>query len=53
MDDLTAITGAPGAGGNGPVGYGFEANGTQHVFYSGIEDRHIDELWWGPRAPAR
>jgi hypothetical protein len=52
MDDLTAITGAPGSGGNGPVGYAFDAQGTQHVVYSGRDDRHIHELWWGRRAPA-
>jgi hypothetical protein len=51
-DDLTAITSAPGSGGNGPVGYAFDAQGTQHVVYSGRDDRHIHELWWGRRAPA-
>jgi hypothetical protein len=24
----------------------FEAEGTQHVFYQGVEDQHIYELWW-------
>jgi hypothetical protein len=51
MDDLRAITGAPDAGGDGPVGYAFEAQGTQHVVYIGLNDRHVHELRWGPRAP--
>jgi hypothetical protein len=51
MDDLRAITGAPAAGGDGPVGYAFEAQGTQHVVYIGLNDRHVHELRWGPRAP--
>jgi hypothetical protein len=49
LNDLTAATGAPLSGGNGPVGYAFE--GTQHVTYVGRNDHHIHELWWGPRAP--
>jgi hypothetical protein len=52
MDDLTAATGAPHSGGNGPVGHAFDAKGTQHVVYVGRDDNHIHELWWGPRAPA-
>jgi len=52
MDDLTAATGAPPPGGNGPVGYPFESQGTQHVVYVGRDDKHIHEIWWGPRAPA-
>lgn len=52
MDDLTAAIGAPAAGGDGPVGYAYEAQGTQHVVYIGLDDRHVHELWWGPRAPA-
>ncbi len=43
-------SGAPSAGGNGPVGYAFEAQGTQHVVYPGRKDNHIHELWWGPKA---
>jgi hypothetical protein len=53
MDDLSAVTGAPPSGGIGPVGYAFEAEGTQHVVYTGRDDNHIHELWWGPRAPGR
>jgi hypothetical protein len=52
-NDLTAITGAPlppsVAGsiryGGGPTGYGFTAQGTQHVVYRG-QDGHVYELWW-------
>jgi hypothetical protein len=43
--DLTAVTGAPVAAGD-PVGYMFDAQGTQHVDYRG-SDGHIHELWWG------
>jgi hypothetical protein len=50
MDDLTAGTGAPPSGGSGPVGYAFEAEGTQHVVYPGRDDKHIHQLWWGPKA---
>ena len=46
-NDLTAATGAPqAAGGSGPAGYVFGAQGTQHVVYVG-NDAHIYELWWG------
>jgi hypothetical protein len=41
---LTARIGAPLAGGQ-PIGYIFDAQGTQHVVYVG-EDQHIHELWW-------
>jgi len=43
--DLTNVTGAllPSLG---PSGYGFEAQGTRHVVYMGI-DNHIHELWRG------
>jgi hypothetical protein len=51
-DDLTTATGAPPSGGDGPVGYAFEAQATQHIVYLGLNDRHVHELWWGPRAPA-
>ena len=50
-DDLTTALGAPLSGGNGAVGYAFDAQGTQHVVYVGRNDRHIHELWWGPKAP--
>ncbi len=43
-DDLTALTGATMSAGD-PVGYAFEAQGTQHVVYRG-EDSHVYELWW-------
>jgi hypothetical protein len=43
-NNLTAITGAPKAGGN-PTGWAFEAQGTQHVTYVGV-DSHVHELWW-------
>jgi hypothetical protein len=51
LHDLTAATGAPPPGGSGPVGYALEAEGTQHVIYTGRDDKHIHELWWGPKAP--
>jgi hypothetical protein len=49
-NDLTTAAGAPlagldGAGGGDPIGYVFDADGTQHVHYVG-DDKHIDELWW-------
>jgi hypothetical protein len=44
-DDLTNATGAPPPA-RGPNGYGFEAQGTRHVIYMGI-DGHINELWRG------
>jgi hypothetical protein len=47
-NDLTnAASGAPQAVGN-PKGYMFEAQGTQHVIYRGV-DNHIHELWLGGR----
>jgi hypothetical protein len=48
-DDLTSATGAAAFGG-GLAGYAFEAQGTQHVFYTSYIDDHVHELWWGPRA---
>jgi hypothetical protein len=42
--DLTATVGAPAAA-SAPGGYGFEAQGTQHVVYRS-DDGHIHELWW-------
>ena len=45
-DDLTAASGAPLAG--GPLaGYAFEGQGTQHVIYVGLSDKHIHEIWGG------
>jgi len=54
-NDLTAATGAPLANGFGqplgeydyPMGYGFVAQGTQHVIYRAT-DSHIIELYWTP-----
>jgi len=42
--DLTAVTGAQAAASD-PTGYAFEAQGTQHVVYRGV-DGHIHEHWW-------
>ena len=49
-NDLTANTGAPPASGP-PMGYIFDAQGTQHVIYQGLivdqgSDGRIHELWW-------
>jgi hypothetical protein len=46
LNDLTVATGAPNALSQ-PSGYVFDAYGTQHVTYLGI-DRHIHELLWDP-----
>ena len=46
VNDLTAATGAPAAGVPPPAGYVFDAQGTQHVVYVGL-DSHLYELWWG------
>ena len=43
-NDLTAVTGAP-LSIVAPMGYMFDAQGTQHVVYRGF-DGHIHELWW-------
>jgi hypothetical protein len=46
-DDLTAASGAPPVA--GPLaGYAFEAQGTQHVIFVGLSDKHIHELWSDP-----
>ena len=48
VNDLTAATGAPAAApsfSRGPAGYVFDAQGTQHVVYIGV-DSHVHELWW-------
>ena len=42
--DLTGTVGTALAAGD-PWGYAFEAAGTQHVIYRGV-DGHIHELWW-------
>jgi hypothetical protein len=47
--DLTrAAGGAPLSDQGDPAGYAFAAQGTQHVFYIGIEVNHIHELRWTP-----
>jgi hypothetical protein len=46
LNDLTVTTGAPTALAQ-PTGYVFDAYGTQHVTYLGI-DGHIHELLWDP-----
>jgi Fungal fucose-specific lectin/Astacin (Peptidase family M12A) len=44
--DLSAQTAAPAAAGD-PAGYVFDAQGSQHVVYTGT-DGHVHELWWDP-----
>jgi hypothetical protein len=44
-NDLTAAAGAPRSLNDGPAGYVFDAQGTQHVLYTGF-DLHVHELWW-------
>jgi hypothetical protein len=44
VNNLTAATGAQ-TGGVQPVGYVFDAQGTQHVAYVGLDSK-IYELWW-------
>ena len=45
LNDLTlAASGAPSVGGQA-TGYVFDAQGTQHVFYT-ASDQHVHELWW-------
>ena len=52
-NDLTNASGARALSGgkraNGPVGYVFAAQGTQHVIFVGEENQstgHVHELWW-------
>jgi len=46
-NNLTNAAGrAPPADQGNPAGYAFATDGTQHVFYIGIEDNHIHELRW-------
>jgi hypothetical protein len=42
--DLTDALGAPNAFAQ-PTGYAFDAYGTRHVTYAGV-DQHVHELWW-------
>ncbi|MUL63878.1 hypothetical protein BOO86_05325 [Mycobacterium sp. CBMA 234] len=44
-DDLTTAAGAPQSGGGALVGYAFESQRTQHLFYEGLSDHHVHELW--------
>lgn len=44
-NDLTAATGAPI--GNA-VGYAFESQYTQHIFFAAGARNHVHELWWDP-----
>ena len=44
LNNLTAAAGAPKTSAN-PTGYVFDAQGTQHVNYVGV-DSHVYELWW-------
>ncbi|MFY9838784.1 MAG: hypothetical protein WAK55_20370 [Xanthobacteraceae bacterium] len=48
-NDLTVAAGAPDTRGElaGPVGYAFEAQGTQHVIYR-ANNFHAVELYWTP-----
>ena len=49
FDDVTAATGVPRDGSEGRfvVGFAFEAEGTQNVFYIS-NDLHVHELYWQP-----
>jgi hypothetical protein len=44
QNNLTTAAGAPKTSAN-PTGYVFDAQGTQHVNYVGV-DSHVHELWW-------
>ena len=44
-NDLTVAAANPPAAVGDPIGYLFDAQGTQHVIYRGA-DNHIHELWW-------
>jgi len=48
-NDLTVASGAPATTTEVcvPVGYGFDAQGTQHVFYRD-ENSHVTQLTWNP-----
>ena len=45
VNDLTAASGGPAVGQFRLSGYVFDAQGTQHVVYIGV-DSHVHELWW-------
>lgn len=47
MTDLTAVTGAPGPLAATVTGYMFDAQGTQHVFYVGVDNK-VYEVWSDP-----
>jgi len=44
-NDLTSAAGGAPKTLSQPTGYAFDAYGTRHVTYVGI-DRHVHELWW-------
>ena len=44
-NDLTSAAGGAPQKLSQPTGYAFDAYGTRHVTYVGI-DRHVHELWW-------
>ncbi len=44
QNNLTTAAGTPKTSAN-PTGYVFDAQGTQHVNYAGV-DSHLYELWW-------
>ena len=44
-NDLTSAAGGAPQTFSQPTGYAFDAYGTRHVTYVGI-DRHVHELWW-------
>jgi hypothetical protein len=44
-NDLTSAAGGAPRTFSQPTGYAFDAYGTRHVTYVGI-DRHVHELWW-------
>ena len=45
VNESTAASGGPAVGQFRLSGYVFDAQGTQHVAYIGV-DSHVHELWW-------
>jgi hypothetical protein len=39
-------------GADGPLGYAFEVQATQHAIYFSADDAHVREIWWGLTAAA-
>jgi hypothetical protein len=35
-------------GADGPLGYAFEVQATEHAIYFSADDAHVREIWWGP-----